>query len=225
VRWGAGNAAFDLMRTFRFGAAGRCRGGRVSRWAGIPFVTCSSPRYSTVFDCTGNSPTWHLTGAVIAAGLSGASLVLARTAARAQEYDRLTNIERRLAELQRDQGVRRPDEPAGRTTSWTTRRIGNTPVAARANMRVARLDRMDDDPTPTWRLRVELTDRPGTLARLATSLAGKGCNILALTVLPVPDGVIDGPDRQHTGRPAAGRTRRAGPLGRRPLRRHREGPR
>lgn len=47
------------------------------------------------------------------------------------------------------------------------------------------------DAAPTWRLRVELTDRPGTLARLATSLADKGCNILALTVLPVPDGVID----------------------------------
>lgn len=47
------------------------------------------------------------------------------------------------------------------------------------------------DAAPTWRLRVELNDRPGTLARLATSLADKGCNILALTVLPVPDGVID----------------------------------
>jgi GNAT superfamily N-acetyltransferase len=45
--------------------------------------------------------------------------------------------------------------------------------------------------SPTWRLRVELTDRPGTLARLATSLAERECNILALTVLPVPDGVID----------------------------------
>lgn len=44
---------------------------------------------------------------------------------------------------------------------------------------------------PTWRLRVELNDRPGTLARLATSLAARDCNILALTVLPVPDGVID----------------------------------
>jgi GNAT superfamily N-acetyltransferase len=44
---------------------------------------------------------------------------------------------------------------------------------------------------PTWRLRVELNDRPGTLARLASSLADIGCNILALTVLPVPDGVID----------------------------------
>jgi GNAT superfamily N-acetyltransferase len=45
--------------------------------------------------------------------------------------------------------------------------------------------------TTTWRLRVELTDRPGTLARLATSLAARQCNILALTVLPAPDGVID----------------------------------
>jgi len=36
--------------------------------------------------------------------------------------------------------------------------------------------------TTTWRLRVELTDRPGTLARLATSLAARQCNILALTV-------------------------------------------
>jgi GNAT superfamily N-acetyltransferase len=44
---------------------------------------------------------------------------------------------------------------------------------------------------PTWRLRVELNDRPGTLAKLATSLAARDCNILALTVLPVPDGVID----------------------------------
>jgi len=45
--------------------------------------------------------------------------------------------------------------------------------------------------TATWRLRVELNDRPGALARLATSLAERDCNILALTVLPVPDGVID----------------------------------
>jgi GNAT superfamily N-acetyltransferase len=44
---------------------------------------------------------------------------------------------------------------------------------------------------PVWRLRVELTDRPGTLARLTAGLAARDCNILALTVLPVPDGVID----------------------------------
>ena len=44
---------------------------------------------------------------------------------------------------------------------------------------------------PVWRLRAELTDRPGTLARLTAGLAARDCNILALTVLPVPEGVID----------------------------------
>ncbi|HEX3790497.1 MAG TPA: GNAT family N-acetyltransferase [Pseudonocardiaceae bacterium] len=43
----------------------------------------------------------------------------------------------------------------------------------------------------TWRLRAELNDRPGALAKLTSSLAARDCNILALTVLPVPDGVID----------------------------------
>jgi hypothetical protein len=98
---GAGNAAFDLMRTFGSALLGGVAASSIAL-AGIPYVTCSSTRYRTVFDCTGNSPTWHLTGAVIVAGLSGASLVLARTAARSQEYDRLTGIERRLADLQRD---------------------------------------------------------------------------------------------------------------------------
>jgi hypothetical protein len=103
---GAANAAFDLMRTFGSALLGGVAAASVAL-AGIPFVTCSSPRYSTVFDCTGNSPTWHLTGTVIVAGLAGASLVLARTAARAHEYDRLTSIERRLADLQREM-ARRP---------------------------------------------------------------------------------------------------------------------
>ncbi len=44
---------------------------------------------------------------------------------------------------------------------------------------------------PAWRLRVELTDRTGALARLTAGLAARDCNILALTVLPVPDGVVD----------------------------------
>ena len=50
---------------------------------------------------------------------------------------------------------------------------------------------MDITAGSVWRLRAELTDRPGTLARLTASLAARDCNILALTVLPVPDGVID----------------------------------
>jgi hypothetical protein len=104
---GAANAAFDLMRTFGSALLGGVAAASIAL-AGIPYVTCSSQRFSTVFDCTGNSPTWHLTGTVIAAGLSGASLVLARTAARGTEYDRLTSIERRLADLQRDMAARRP---------------------------------------------------------------------------------------------------------------------
>ena len=98
---GVANAAFELMRTFGSALLAGVAVAGVAL-AGIPYMTCSTTRFNHVFDCTGNSPTWHLTGAVVAAGLSGASLVLARTAARAREYDRLTSIERRLAELQED---------------------------------------------------------------------------------------------------------------------------
>ncbi|MGH3620300.1 MAG: GNAT family N-acetyltransferase [Sciscionella sp.] len=44
---------------------------------------------------------------------------------------------------------------------------------------------------PTWRLRVQLADRPGALAKLTTRLADRNCNVLALSVLPVPGGVVD----------------------------------
>jgi GNAT superfamily N-acetyltransferase len=43
----------------------------------------------------------------------------------------------------------------------------------------------------TWRLRVALDDRPGTLARVAVRLAHLDCNVLAVSVLPVPKGVVD----------------------------------
>ncbi len=109
---GAANAAFELMRTFGSALLAGVAVASVAL-AGIPYMTCSSPRFSTVFACTGNSPTWHLTGAVIAAGLSGASLVLARTAARTREYDRMTSIEHRLADLQRELARRPPaSQPA-----------------------------------------------------------------------------------------------------------------
>ncbi|SFQ34492.1 ACT domain-containing protein [Amycolatopsis arida] len=49
----------------------------------------------------------------------------------------------------------------------------------------------DDPPSVTWRLRIRVDDRPGTLARVAIRLADLGCNILGLTVLPVPGGVLD----------------------------------
>lgn len=119
---GAGNAAFDLMRTFGSALLGGVAISSVAL-AGIPYVTCSSPRFDTVFDCTGSAPTWHLAGSVIAAGLAGASLVLARTAARHREYERLTNIEYRITELHRELGRGRvtprypvpgPDEPPDR---------------------------------------------------------------------------------------------------------------
>lgn len=42
-----------------------------------------------------------------------------------------------------------------------------------------------------WRLRVRMDDRPGTLARLAIRLADLGCNVLGLSVIPVPNGVLD----------------------------------
>lgn len=42
-----------------------------------------------------------------------------------------------------------------------------------------------------WRLRVELDDSPGALARITVRLADLGCNVLALAVLPVPGGVLD----------------------------------
>lgn len=45
--------------------------------------------------------------------------------------------------------------------------------------------------THTWRLRVELDDSPGVLARVTTRLAARDCNVLALSILPVPSGVVD----------------------------------
>lgn len=43
----------------------------------------------------------------------------------------------------------------------------------------------------TWRLRVQLDDSPGALARVTIRLAERDCNVLALSVIPVPGGVID----------------------------------
>jgi GNAT superfamily N-acetyltransferase len=48
-----------------------------------------------------------------------------------------------------------------------------------------------------------MDDRPGTLARIAIRLADLECNILGLTVLPVPGGVLD----EIVVRPATGLTR------------------
>jgi GNAT superfamily N-acetyltransferase len=61
----------------------------------------------------------------------------------------------------------------------------------------------DVDTSLTWRLRIRMDDRPGTLARIAIRLADLECNILGLTVLPVPGGVLD----EIVVRPAIGLTR------------------
>jgi GNAT superfamily N-acetyltransferase len=45
--------------------------------------------------------------------------------------------------------------------------------------------------TTTWRLRFELSDSPGALARVTVRLASADCNVLALHVIPVPGGVLD----------------------------------
>ena len=57
---------------------------------------------------------------------------------------------------------------------------------------------------PAWRVRIRMDDHPGTLARIAIRLADLECNILGLTVLPVPGGVLD----EIVLRPAARLTRR-----------------
>ncbi|TVT51773.1 GNAT family N-acetyltransferase [Amycolatopsis rhizosphaerae] len=55
----------------------------------------------------------------------------------------------------------------------------------------------------TWRLRIRMDDRPGMLARIAIRMADLECNILGLTVLPVPGGVLD----EMVIRPATGLTK------------------
>lgn len=55
-----------------------------------------------------------------------------------------------------------------------------------------------------WRVRIRMHDHPGTLARIAIRLADLECNILGLTVLPVPGGVLD----EIVLRPASGLPKR-----------------
>jgi len=54
-----------------------------------------------------------------------------------------------------------------------------------------------------WRVRIRLHDHPGVLARVAIRMADLECNILGLTVLPVPGGVLD----EIVIRPATGLTK------------------
>ncbi|MBB5955846.1 uncharacterized membrane protein YdcZ (DUF606 family) [Saccharothrix tamanrassetensis] len=94
---GAANAAFPLMRTFGSALLGGVAAAGVGV-AAVPFVTCSSERFTEVFTCTADAPTWHLTGSVLVAGLSGAALVLARVLGTASLERRLAAIERAVEE-------------------------------------------------------------------------------------------------------------------------------
>jgi GNAT superfamily N-acetyltransferase len=60
-----------------------------------------------------------------------------------------------------------------------------------------------DIASATWRLRIRMADHPGMLARIAIRMADLECNILGLTVLPVPGGVLD----ELVIRPATGLTK------------------
>jgi GNAT superfamily N-acetyltransferase/bacterioferritin-associated ferredoxin len=63
---------------------------------------------------------------------------------------------------------------------------------------------IDEEATSaTWRLRIRMDDRPGMLARITIRMADLECNILGLTVLPVPGGVLD----EVVIRPATGLTK------------------
>ncbi|TWP46146.1 hypothetical protein FKR81_37090 [Lentzea tibetensis] len=74
---GTANAAFPIMRVFGSALLGGVAAASIAL-SSVPFVTCSVEKYTDVFTCTGDAPVWHLTGTVLVAGLSGASLVLAR---------------------------------------------------------------------------------------------------------------------------------------------------
>jgi len=90
---GAANAAFPLMRTFGSAVLGGVAAAGIG-FAAVPFATCSSERFTEVFTCTGDAPTWHMTGSVLVAGLAGAALVLARALG-------AVDLERRLAAIER----------------------------------------------------------------------------------------------------------------------------
>lgn len=92
---GTANAAVDLMRTFGSALLGGVAAASIGLSA-VPFATCSTERFANVFACTGDAPTWHMTGTVLVAGLSGASLVLARIAGTASIDERLARIQREL---------------------------------------------------------------------------------------------------------------------------------
>ncbi|MFD7659894.1 hypothetical protein ACFV4N_38455 [Actinosynnema sp. NPDC059797] len=91
----AANAAFPLMRTFGAALLGGVAATGIAL-APVAYVTCSTERFTDVFACTGDAPTWHMTGSVLVAGLSGAGLVLTRVLGAAALERQLAAIRRRV---------------------------------------------------------------------------------------------------------------------------------
>src|SRR5205823_2323271 len=89
--------------------------------------------------------------------------------------------------------------------SMEIRRARRTQTAPMPEVWPAAIEEKVEEETSsaTWRLRIRMDDRPGMLARIAIRMADLECNILGLTVLPVPGGVLD----EVVIRPAAGLTR------------------
>jgi GNAT superfamily N-acetyltransferase len=77
--------------------------------------------------------------------------------------------------------------------AWSPARNGQAIVRGKAgHMAEADRDLHTSPAAPrTWRLRIELDDNPGVLARITTRLAAKDCNVLGLSILPVPGAVVD----------------------------------
>lgn len=98
---GTANAVFPLMRTFGSALLGGVAAASIAL-ATVPFSTCASAHPSPVFSCTGEDPSLHLAGTVIAAGLCGASLVLARVAAQSDTSDSIARLSEQLTALRQE---------------------------------------------------------------------------------------------------------------------------
>ncbi|MBV9847275.1 MAG: hypothetical protein JOZ47_19730 [Kutzneria sp.] len=130
---GTANAMISLMRTFGSALLGGVAAASVAL-AAVPFTTCSSARPAPAFSCSGDNPSLHLTGAVIAAALCGASLVLARAAANTDIAESIARVARQLAEVRaelRALGARPVRAAERQTRSRPARGRPGTPVERR----------------------------------------------------------------------------------------------
>jgi hypothetical protein len=119
---GTANAVFALMRTFGSALLGGVAAASIAL-AAVPFSTCASAHPSPVFSCTGEDPSLHLAGTVVAAGLCGASLVLARVAAQSDTSDSLARLSEQLTALRQELHTvgNRPDKSTTRSSNQAHR--------------------------------------------------------------------------------------------------------